>query len=254
MNDGIDLEYLSMDWNSYATEVSLFEQDVYMLILTGLDAAIKLLKTNTQAEDDKLMVLPQAKGEAAEHLFQEQADIWIQLSQQEVFLRNQALVALMSRLTHTLHNMLRFAEPWAPRVPSPGDGRNEFSKMWLEIRHRFGLELSASYVDWVERYRRARNRIVHNGGEANLVRPFDEIDIDAGVAGMYDLSFSRKYPTFVNGEGGSAQIVISEKLLNYAVEKAVRLVKYLSSELRKLELAHRERMREIRRTADHQQN
>jgi len=72
-----------------------------MLILTGLDAGLKLLNTETQAEDDKLMqYLPKAKGDAAEHLAQEQADMWIQLSQQEAFLRNMALVALMSQLTH----------------------------------------------------------------------------------------------------------------------------------------------------------
>ncbi|MEO8737843.1 MAG: hypothetical protein ABI380_15045 [Edaphobacter sp.] len=42
-------------WDSFGTETSAFERDVHMLILTGLDAGLKLLTTDAQAEGNKLM-------------------------------------------------------------------------------------------------------------------------------------------------------------------------------------------------------
>jgi hypothetical protein len=231
-----------LDWDSFESEASAFERDVHMLILTGLDAGIKLLNTETQTENDKLIKhLPKAKGDAAEHLAQEQADMWIQLSQQETFLRNMALVALMSRLTHTLLSMLRHAEPWAPRNSDGYSGPDEFKRIWSDFRARFSLNINAKYIEWIDRYRRARNRIVHNGGEANPMRPFDEIDIDVGDEGIYDTSFSKKYRAFVSGSGFNAEVVVTEKLLNYAVKCAIRLVKHAAEELRRLELEHEQR-------------
>ena len=235
-NDGHNWAF---DWDSYESEAGGFERDVYMLILTGLDAGIKLLTAETQSEDDKLMVhLTKANGGAAEHLAQEQADMWIQLSQQEAFLRNMALVALLSRLTHALLSMLRSAETWAPRDSHGYEGNDEFKKIWAEFRARFNINFGARYIQWVDPYRRARNRIVHNGGEANPMKPFDEIDINGGDEGMYDLSFSKKYCAFVHGSGFSAEVVVTEKLLEHAVKCAIRLVKHAAEDLRRLELEH----------------
>lgn len=246
----IDSHGWSLDWDSFGTEASAFERDVYILILTGLEAGLKLLNTETQTEDDKLMQhLPKAKGDAAEHLAQEQADMWIQLSQQEAFLRNMALVALMSRLTHALLSMLRHAEPWAPRDSDAYAGQDEFKKIWADFRARFGLNLSARYVGWIEPYRRARNRIVHNGGEANPMKPFEDIDIDLGDEGMYDMSFSKKHCAFVSGSGFSAEVVVTEKLLDHAVKCAIRLVKHAAEEIRRLELEYKRRDREQRQAA-----
>lgn len=239
-----------LDWDSFGTEASAFEQDVHMLILTGLDAGLKLLKTETQAEDDKLMkYLPKAEGDAAERLAQERADMWIQLSQQETFLRNMALVTLMSRLTHALLSMLRNAEPWAPRDSGAYDGQDEFKKIWADLRARFGLNLSARYIGWIEPYRRARNRIVHNGGEANPMKPFKDIDINSGDEGMYDMSFSKKYCAFVSDSGSNAEVVVTEKLLDHAVKCAIRLVKHAAERLRGLELEYKRREREQRQFA-----
>lgn len=236
-----------LDWDGFETEAGAFERDVFMLILTGLDASLKFLRTATQAEDDRLMqFIPKAKGDRAEHLAEEQADNWIQLSQQESFLRNMALVALMSRLTHALLSMLRLAEPWAPRVSDAESGEDEYKKIWAAFRTRFGLNVSAKYIGWIKPYSRARNHIVHKGGEANPMKPFGEIDVDAGEEGMYDMSFSKKYCAFVSGSGFSAEVVVTEKLLDHAVKCSVRLVRYAAIELRRLELEHRERERQLR--------
>lgn len=236
-------------WDSFGTEASAFERDVHMLILTGLDAGLKLLTSEAQAEDNKLMqFFRTAKGEGAQRLAEDQADLWIQLSQQETFLRNMALVALMSRMTHSLHGMLRHAESWAPRNPKGYDGEDEFKKIWAEFRARFNITLGARHIQWLERYRRARNLIVHNGGEANILKPFVDMDADAGDAGMYDLSFSKKYPAFVDGSGFSAEVRVTEVLLDHAVKSSIRLVKHTAEELRKLDLAHAKRESENRRT------
>lgn len=238
------------DWDSFGTEASSFERDVYMLILTSLDAGLKLLNTEAKAEDDKLMqYIPTAKGEAAQRLAEDQADLWIQLGQQETFFRNLTLVALMSRLTHALLKMLRHAETFMPRNSDGYAGRDEFKKIWAEFRDRFGLNISAKYVGWVEPYRRARNLIVHNGGEANVQKPLAEMDSSAGDEGIYDLSFFKKYPAFVTGEGYSAEVVVTEKLLDHAVKGAIRLVKHAAEELRKLELAAAKLESEHRRSA-----
>ena len=225
------------NWDSFGTEADSFERDVHMLILTSLGAGLKLLKADTQTEDDKLMqYLPTAKGDGAQRLAEDQADLWIQLSHQETFLRNLTLVALMSRLTHSLLSMLRRAELFAPRNTKSYPGEDEFKKMWAEFRDRFDLNFSAKYIGWIEPYRRARNRIVHNGGEANVLKPFAEMDSSAGDEGMYDLSFSKRYPAFVSGQGFSAEVVVTAKLLGHAVESAIRLVKHAAVELRAKEL------------------
>jgi hypothetical protein len=221
------------NWDTYGTEANSFETDVHTLILISLDAGITQLNTEAKADDDKLMrYLPTVTGEAAELLAEDQAHLWIELSHREIFLRNMALVALLSRLTHTLHNMLGYAETWAPRDPKGHEGGDEFKKIWSEFRIRFGINLGARYIGWVDRYRRARNLIVHNGGEANIMKPFPEMDMDAGAEGMYDVSFSKNYPAFVNG----TDVVVTQKLLHHAVESAVRLVKHAAGELRELEL------------------
>jgi hypothetical protein len=96
----------------------------------------------------------------------------------------------------------------------------------------------------VDRYRRARNRIVHNGGEANSYLPFDEIDFEAGLDGMLDLNFSRNYPEFVTGEGNNAEVEVTDELLEFAVNQSCDLVTYAAQQLRakELEFADRERI------------
>ena len=90
----------------------------------------------------------------------------------------------MSRLTHALLKMLRHAETFTPRNSDGYAGKDELKKIWAEFRDRFGLNISAKYIGWIEPYRRARNLIVHNGGEANLQKPLTEMDSSAGDEGI----------------------------------------------------------------------
>jgi hypothetical protein len=152
------------------------------------------------ADEAKIIVnLQSASGEAADYWDQKQADLWIGVADQERFLRNGALVSLISRLTHSLKKMARSAEMWIPRNPKGyGErGDDEFKKHWKEYSERFGLIFKAKYIGWVEPFRRARNRIVHNGGEANVDRPIAEVDFSAGEEGFVDVSFSKRYRAFV---------------------------------------------------------
>ncbi len=133
--------------------------------------------------------------------------------------------------------MLRHAETFTPRNPDSYAAKDEFKKIWAEFRDRFGLNIGAAYIGWIEPYRRARNLIVHNGGEANVQKPLAEMDSSTGDDGIYELSFPKKYPAFVNGEGHRAEVVVTQKLLDHAVKGAIRLVKHATEELRRLELA-----------------
>jgi len=76
------------------------------------------------------------------------------------------------------------------------------------------------------------------------------MDADAGDEGMYDLSFSNKYPAFVDGSGFNAEVRVTEVLLDYAVKSSIRLVKHAAEELRKLDLAHAKRESDERRSGN----
>ncbi len=49
--------------------------------------------------------------------------------------------------------------------------------------------------------REVRNQTVHDGSEANTLKPFDEIDMNQDDSGLVDMWFSQKYPEymFMNG-------------------------------------------------------
>jgi hypothetical protein len=228
------------DWDSFQIEAERLQQDVHMLILVTLDAGNQHLRQEVDKNNEKIeQYSVSANGEAAERLAEDQASLWVQLEEQQVFLRNQALVALISRLTHSLRKMLRSAESWSPRDPNGYEGRDEFKTIWMELRKRFDLSLGPRYIQWVEPYRRARNRIVHNGGEANVERHFSEIDPEADFdEGFYDTTFSRECRVFVSGTGSTAQVNVTEKLLDHAVEKSIQLVQYVAEQLRAKELEH----------------
>src|SRR6185312_6793352 len=100
-------------------EADSFVEDVHLLILDTLRAAVTRLKDEAAAEDAELKAcLLGANGEAAERLAEDLADLWIGVGQKEQFLRNQTLVSLMSRLTHSLLTMARTAESWTgPKPP-----------------------------------------------------------------------------------------------------------------------------------------
>lgn len=221
------------------------------MILDTLRAATTRLNEEASKQDAELKEhLEKAKGIAAQQLVEEQAHLWIGIIQKERFLRNQALVSLMSRLTHSLLRMARAAELWTgsksqkqsgANEASNNGGNDEFKKIWKDYRERCDLDLGPKYIAFVDRYRRARNRIVHNGGEANPYLPFDEVDIEAGSAGWVDESFSKNYAEFVHGEGYNAEIDITDELLERCIQRSIELVRHVATQLRQKELASRGR-------------
>ena len=219
----------------FQMEAHQFECDVHILILGTLRAALTYLNKESEKEDEAMTEHIKAAQEAhADYLVDKQIEGWSNLSDQERFLRNMALVALLTRLTHSLHEMARQAEIFAPRDPADygKSGDDEFKKIWAEYRERFGIIFKAKFIQFVEPLRSARNMIVHKGGEATIPLPFDAIDPTKGDEGFYDPKFMKKYPRFVEDDGSGPKVSISEKQLNQAIKKSVELVNHAAESLR----------------------
>jgi hypothetical protein len=220
----------------FRSEAEQFERDVHMLILTTLYASVTALKKEVEKGDSEIRAaVEQAGSETGEWLAQEHADLLIEFAEQERFLHNMALVALLCRLTHTLKAMARSAEPWFPTRGQGEEGDDEFKALWSLYRDRFGICFSAKYIQFISPLRVARNYIVHRGSEANPLRPFEEL-VDAGDEGLYDPQFSQRYPQFVFGEGYGAEIQINEEQLDKAISSSVLLVKHAAERLRAAQL------------------
>jgi hypothetical protein len=147
-----------------------------------------------------------------------------------------ALVALASRLTHSLRTMARSAETFSPRQGKYGHkGMSEFNRLWLEYKDRFGIDFESNKerIAFVEPLQAVRNQIVHDGGEANTLKPIAEIDLSAGQLDFLDKRFSEKYPEYVSGDEVSVSAELLEKNITYSID----LVGWLAGELRKKELA-----------------
>ena len=232
-----------IEWDAYEAEANYFVEDVYVLVLNTLHASSRYLSEEAEKQQARIEShLEGAKDEPAGRLAQDHADIGIELAEQERFLRNQALVSLMSRLTYGLFRMTRLADTWnEPNLHGGSrhrneDGRDEFKKIWREYRERFNINFSAKHIGFVDRYRRVRNRIVHCGGQANTFLSYGEIDFQTGIDGGLDESFSRDYPEFVTGEGRNAQVEVTDDLLELAASKSCALVAYAAQQLRLKEL------------------
>jgi hypothetical protein len=111
---------------------------------------------------------------------------------------------------------------------------SEFDRIWVEYRERFGIDFAsnAHSIAFVETMREVRNQIVHDGGEANTLKPLDSIDVNGGDAGLLDTWFSEKYPDYVSGEGVGAEVSVSQEQLQKHIDASVDLVGWLASELR----------------------
>jgi hypothetical protein len=238
-----DYFFESHDWHSmdfFQIEAEHFERDVYILILGTLRAAVAHIDEETNRDDAEIKKdLDKAQGEAAEWLVEKQIELWSDADDQKRFQRNLCLVGLMTRLTHTLKRMARSAETFSPTDKKGYGERNddEFKKLWAEYRSRFGIDFNARYIQFVEPLRKARNQIVHNGGDAPDPISISEIDLEKGDEGFYDPKFMKKYPHFVQAEGSTAVVNIREDQLNSAIDSSVKLIKHAAEVLRAAELA-----------------
>jgi hypothetical protein len=225
----------------YEHEYQQFQWDVHILIEGTLEASIRDL--NARAKTDLAQIetaLDKATdAEYAQHLVDEHVDVLATGSNQERFLRNMALVALASRLTHALRSMARSAESFSARKKRYGNSSmSEFDRIWEEYRDRFGIDFvrNAHRIGFVDTMREVRNQIVHDGSEANTLKPLDFIDVYGGDGGLLDLSFSKKYPEYVSGEGMAAEVNVSQEQLQANIDASVELIGWLAEELRKKEL------------------
>lgn len=226
----------------FENEYQQFQWDVHILIAGTLSAGIQYLDGEAKTELAKIeewMKKP-ASREYQEHLVDEHVDVLARNDMQVRFLRNMALVALTSRLTHSLRKMARSAEVFSPRKKRYGKKHmSEFERLWVEYEERFGIDFNgnAPRIAFVETMREVRNQVVHDGSEANTFKPQDEVNWNLGDSGLLDMWFSQKYPEFVHGEGMSAEVSVSQELLDKNITASIELVAWLAEELRKRELA-----------------
>lgn len=220
----------------YPLEADSFEADVRVLIQNTLRSALDQLSGAARAELTAIetALKKTTDDEAQEHLVDEHVDVLAQELSQQRFLRNMALVALASRLTHALRRMARTAEHFRPRKKSYGrSSDSEFEQLWKEYTDRFSIDFSANAprMAFVEPMRKVRNRIVHDGAEANRWNSSTIESLQRGEEPILDTSFSEAYPEFVAGEGWDAEVVVSQEQIDSMCDAAVALVRWLATEL-----------------------
>lgn len=123
------------------------ESDVHVLIRDALDAALEHLSPKADADLASIEHLMKTvtDDDYHEHLVDEHVGVMSQYGDQERFLRNIALVALASRLAHTLLKMARTSEFLKPREGPYGErGDSEFDRLWKEYAERFGLDFDTN--------------------------------------------------------------------------------------------------------------
>jgi hypothetical protein len=230
------------DIDVYQWEYEQFQWDVHILIEGTLSASIQFLNGGAKTELAKIeewMKKP-ASDEYQQHLVDEHVDVLATGGAQERFLRNMALVALASRLTHSLKKMARSAMFTPQKKEYAKETRSEFLKLWTEYKERFGIDFfdeHASRIAFIKPMQKVRNQIVHDGGEANTLKSFDEAELNGDDSGYLDMRFSEKYPEYVQGEGINAEVSVTQELLDKNIDASIELVAWLARELRRRELA-----------------
>src|SRR5579859_5983607 len=109
--------FTACDIDVYRDEFEQFQWDVHILIEGTLFASIQYLDKQAKTELSTIQSCldKAAEDEYQQHLVDEHVDVLATNDDQERFLRNMALVALASRLTHSLRKMARSAENFCPR-------------------------------------------------------------------------------------------------------------------------------------------
>lgn len=224
----------------YEMEASIFEADVNLLIRNTVYAALTHLST---VADKDLASIKKALATATDHdaqhyLVEESVAVMATSASQERFLRNMALVALASRLHHTLKTMARQAERFSPTTHNYS-GKSEFLRLWNEYTTRFSIDFKvhAAKIAFVEPMVMVRNKIVHAGGEANHWTPETHEALRNGCEPTFDTTFSDAHPDFVHGEGWNAEVVVSQDQIDKMCDAAMALVRWLAKELDVLDLA-----------------
>ena len=238
------MQSVLFDIDSYDDEYQQFQRDVYLLIEGTLNASKQYLDNECRTELAKIKAaMETADDDSHMHLEDEYGDVLLTNIGQERFLRNMALVALASRLTHALRNMSKSGDSFSPRTKEhkkryKKTNLSEFQRLWLEYSERFGIDLVAhkDRIAFVDVMNDVRNQIVHDGGEAQPFKFLYEFDPNDANPQYMDTSFAEKYPGYVSED--RSEVNVSEQQLKDAIDASVRLVKWLAVELRTRELAH----------------
>lgn len=224
----------------YEMEVRKFEWDLHILIIGTLEDGVKGLAERVAKDSAYLeSKIEKAEGYYAEHLADQHAEIWMQGSGQERFLRSMALVALTSRLIHTLRQISMLAEHFRPLTKHWQNRRlSEFQRIWNDAAERFGIDFSVHQdkIAFTDVIREVRNQIVHDAGEANPYKTLESARISQDFSPTLDRRFSQKYPDYVDGEDSMAEVSVNQAQLDAHFEASLALVKWFASELRSREL------------------
>jgi hypothetical protein len=226
-------------WDGFRVNSTFFREDVRDLVLEPMRAAIAHLDTEAVKATDRLA--PDTQGWSAEDLdtlSEKKGEIEERAEDQKRFQRNMALVALLARLIYTLKQIAQLGEAITPRKKDSYKERNardsEFMELFREYRERFQIDLVAKEsgrVAFIEPLRKARNKVVHEGGRANPFKHSSEVNLSLGDEGFLNLNFSKESPELVEGEGSGAQVNISEQQLDEAAASSIELVRWLASEM-----------------------
>jgi len=233
---------LARQIDSFHWDVEYFERDVHILILGTLHAASTYLSDELKEDLAKLdTALESATGHYAEHLDGVRLEVMEYHYDQQRFLRNMGVVSLSSRLTHALNQMAIHAESFSPRKKAY-PGKSEYERFWSEYKERFGLDFDAhaEFIAFVKPMVDVRNRIIHDGGQANRLKTMEESTSGDTLSFEKNLDrwFSNQYPQFVEGEGRSAEVKVSQEQLEDMLDQACKLVRWLAAEMRERQLAH----------------
>jgi hypothetical protein len=233
------------DIDSYDDEYDQFQRDVYLLIVGTLNASKKYLDRECESDLAKVKAAMDKTDDPDHHFYiqEEYGDVLMTNISQGRFLRNMALVALASRLTHSLRNMSKSAESFNPRTKEhkkryKKTHLTEFQRLWLEYSERFGIDfvVHKDRILFADVMNDVRNQIVHEGAEAQPFRFLYEFDANEPNPQYMDTSFAEKYPGYVTEDG--SEVTVSEEQLQSFIESSVKLVEWLASELRTRELEH----------------
>jgi hypothetical protein len=218
----------------YSDEAASFEADVNVLVRNTLHAALAHLSTSATAQiTDIEKARAKATGpDAVERLIDAHVDVLATGAAQERFLRNIAVVALSSRVLHSLTKMARVAEHFRPSTHNY-KGKSEFLRLWAEYEARFSIdfEAHADKIAFVEPMVRVRNQIVHEGAQANTWNSATLESLQEGQEVALNTTFADTYPQFVAGEGWDAEVVVSQEQLDSMCDASVGLVRWLAEEL-----------------------
>jgi hypothetical protein len=215
------------NYDPFGLELSLFERDVYVLILGTLNAATRTLSEQTDKDVAQIENLIKKHG-GSSRLDDEYVETLSTHSDQAKFLRNNSLVALVSRLQAAFLMMVRDARLFVASTPPRNRAdrfkdKGEWGAILNNIEQRYGIDFPNAVTDFLWPMVEARNRIVHHGGEACARKPDNSPDLDS----------ARTFAEYVSSDG---EVDVADEKLQLNVKAAVSLVRFAATEFRSLQI------------------